>query len=562
MAKNKSKLRIIPLGGLGEIGKNMTAFETDEDIIVVDSGLAFPDDEMPGIDLVIPDIGYLTKNASKVRSIVLTHGHEDHIGALPYVLKDLKVPIYGTKLTLALVDKKLEEHDLKDSIHRQVVKCGQKFNFGTMSVEFINTNHSIADSCALAIETPLGTIVHTGDFKIDYTPIFGEPLDLARFGELGKKGVLLLMADSTGVERRGYTMSERTVGEKFIEIMSETSGRILIATFASNIHRIQQIIDAAAMYGRKVTVLGRSMENVLEISMGLGYMNIPEDTLIDISDIEKYDDEQLVIITTGSQGEAMSALTRIASSDHRKVSIKEGDTVIVSASAIPGNEKFISKVINDLFRKGANVIYDALDEIHVSGHAKQEELKTIHHLVKPKYFMPVHGEYRHLIQHARLAESMGMSPEDIFIMDNGDVLTITNEKAFVNEQVPVSSVLIDGLGVGDIGNVVLKDRKILSQDGLIIIIISYDTKNNAVISGPEVISRGFVYVKESDELIDEIKKITLKAIEKSDNKKRIDWISKKNIIRDDIRNYVFEKTKRKPMILPVVMNIDPDMLKR
>lgn len=555
MAKNKNTLKVIPFGGLGEIGKNITAFETEGDIVVVDCGLAFPDGDMPGIDLVIPDITYLLKNAAKVRAIVLTHGHEDHIGALPYVLKDLNVPVYGTKLTLALVEKKLEEHGLKDKVHLQVVKQGQKVKFGTIGVEFINTNHSIADSCALAIETPVGTVVHTGDFKIDFTPIEGEPLNLARFGELGKKGVLLLMADSTGVERKGYTMSERTVGERFVEIMGETDGRIIIATFASNIHRIQQIIDAAVLYGRKVSVVGRSMENVLELAIELGYMKIPDGALIDINSIDKYQDEQIVIITTGSQGEAMSALTRIASSEHKKVSIQEGDTVIVSASAIPGNEKYISKVINELFRKGANVIYEALDEIHVSGHAKQEELRIIHHLIKPKYFMPVHGEYRHLIQHARLAEGMGMNPEDIFILDNGDVLNISSERAVVDEQVQWGSILVDGLGVGDVGNIVLKDRKILSQDGLIMVVISYDSEKNMIVAGPEVISRGFVYVKESDELIDEIKAISLKAFEKNDDKKHSDWINKKNFIRDNIRNFVFEKTKRKPMILPVIMNV-------
>jgi len=556
VAKNKSELKVIPLGGLGEIGKNITVFETEEDIVIVDCGLAFPDDDMPGIDLVIPDAAYLIKNASRIRCIALTHGHEDHIGALPFILKDINVPVYGTKLTLALVGKKLEEHGLKDKVHLQVVNHGQTFKFGTISVEFINTNHSIADSCALALHTPAGVILHTGDFKIDFTPIVGEPLDLARFGELGKKGVLLLMADSTGVERKGYTMSERTVGERFVDIMAETEGRILIATFASNIHRIQQIIDASILFGRKVAVIGRSMENVLDLAIELGYMNIPEGVLIDINSIDKYPDEQIVIITTGSQGEAMSALTRIASSEHRKVMIKEGDTVIVSATAIPGNEKFISKVINELFRRGANVIYEALDEIHVSGHAKQEELKIIHNLIKPKYFMPVHGEYRHLIQHARLAEKMGMNPEDIFILDNGDVLNLKNSGAVVNEQVTWGSVLVDGLGVGDVGNVVLKDRKILSQDGLIIIIVSVDTNTNTIISGPEIISRGFVYVKESDDLIDEIKNITVKAFEKSDGKKRSDLINRKNFIRDNIRNFVFEKTMRKPMILPVIMNVD------
>lgn len=557
MRKNKSKLRIIPLGGLGEIGKNITVFETEEDIVIVDCGLAFPDDDMPGIDLVIPDVDYLEKNQEKIRCIALTHGHEDHIGALPFVLKKIDVPVYGTKLSLALVGRKLEEHGLKDKVHLQVVTAGQKFTFGSISVEFIHTNHSIADSCALAIDTPAGMIVHTGDFKIDFTPIVGEPLDLARFGELGKKGVLLLMADSTGVERKGYTMSERTVGQRFVDIMAETEGRILIATFASNIHRIQQIIDAAILFGRKVAVIGRSMENVLDLSIELGYMNIPEGVLIDVNNIDKYPDEQIVIITTGSQGEAMSALTRIASSEHRKVSIREGDTVIVSASAIPGNEKFISRVINELFKRGANVIYEALDEIHVSGHAKQEELKIIHHLIKPKFFMPVHGEYRHLLQHARLAEEMGMNPQDIFILENGDVLTLQRDKAKVDEQVTWGSILVDGLGVGDVGNVVLKDRKILSQDGLIIVIVSCDTETNAIVSGPEIISRGFVYVKESDDLMDALKEITLKAMSKSEGTKR-DWVNKKNLIRDGIRNFVYEKTKRKPMILPVIINIEPE----
>lgn len=560
MAKGKQqKLRIIPLGGLGEIGKNITAFETDEDIVIVDCGLAFPDGDMPGIDMVIPDVSYLVNHIHKVRAIALTHGHEDHIGALPYVLKDLNVPVYGTKLTIALVGKKLEEHGMKDKVHLQVVTAGQTVKFGSISVEFIHTTHSIADSCALAIDTPAGTVVHTGDFKIDFTPIEGEPLDLGRFAELGKKGVLLLMADSTGVERKGYTMSERTVGDRFVEIMGETDGRILIATFASNIHRIQQIIDAAILYNRKVAVVGRSMENVLEMAIELGYMHVPEGVLIDVDQIDNYPDEEIVIITTGSQGEAASALTKIASSEHRKVAIKEGDTVIVSASAIPGNEKYISKVINDLFRKGANVIYEALAEIHVSGHARQEELRIIHDLVKPKYFMPVHGEFRHLIHHARLAESMGMYPEEIFILDNGDVLSIDKTGAKVTEQVPCGTVLVDGLGVGDVGNVVLKDRKILSEDGLIIVVISYDPESETVVAGPEVISRGFVYVKESDDLIEEIKQISMKAFEKAEDKRKGDWTNKKNLIRDNIRNFVFEKTKRKPMILPVIMNVNlPD----
>ena len=550
MAKGKQhKLKVIPLGGLGEIGKNITAFETEDDIVVVDCGLAFPDGDMLGLDAVIPDVSYLTKHAYKVRGIVLTHGHEDHIGGLPYVLKELNVPVYGTKLTIALVEQKLEETTLKDKVHFQVVSAGQSIQLGEIRVEFIHTNHSIADSCALALHTPVGVVVHTGDFKIDYTPIEGEPLDLGRFAELGKKGVLLLMADSTGVERKGYTMSERTVGERFVEIMGETEGRILIATFASNIHRIQQIIDAAMLYSRKVAVVGRSMVTVLETAMKLGYMQVPDGVLIDVNQIDEYPDDEIVIITTGSQGEATSALTKIASSEHKKVAIKEGDTVIVSSSAIPGNEKYISRVINDLFRRGANVIYEALAEIHVSGHARQDELRVIHQLVNPKYFMPVHGEYRHLIHHARLAESMGMEPEDIFILDNGDVLCIDKKGATVGEQVPSGAVLVDGLGISDSGNVVQKDRKVLSEEGLIMVVISYDPQTKQMVGGPEVISRGFVYVKESGDLMEEIKMIAIESFVK------MEYSNKKNLIRDNIRDFVYQKTKKKPMVLPVIINV-------
>lgn len=470
----KNKIRVIPLGGLGEVGKNITAIEYNDEIIVIDCGLAFPDEEMYGVDIVIPDITYLLKNSSKVKGILLTHGHEDHIGALPYILKQLNVPLYGTRLTLGLVENKLKEHQILSDCSLNIVKSGDTVDTGSMKVEFIRCNHSIADSCSMAIHTPLGVIVHTGDFKIDYTPIDKEIIDLQRYAELGKQGVLLLMADSTNSERPGHTMSERIVGEAFDGIFSEARGRIIVATFASNIHRMQQIADASMKYGRKVAFSGRSMENISQVALELGYLNVPKEIFITVDDINKYPNNKITIITTGSQGEPMSALTRIASSTHRKIRVEAGDLFIISASPIPGNQKHISKVINELYRKGAEVIYEALEDIHVSGHACQEELKLIHSLVKPKYFMPVHGEFRHLKQHALLAEKMGMDKENIFILETGRVLEVSRKKAEIKGSVASGIIMVDGLGVGDVGNIVLRDRKYLAKDGILTIVVTID----------------------------------------------------------------------------------------
>ena len=557
MAKsNKKRLKIIPLGGMGEIGKNMTIFETETDIIIIDCGVAFPEDDMLGIDSVIPDITYLIKNKDKVRAIVLTHGHEDHIGSLPYILRDLNVPVYGTRLTLALVEKKLEEFKMLDKVSLQVVKHGDLVTFGPFAVEFIRTNHSIADSSALAITTPAGLIIHTGDFKIDYTPIDGAPMDLARLAELGEHGVLLLMSDSTNAERKGFTMSERTVGATFDELFMKTTGRIIVATFSSNIHRVQQIINAAVKVNRKCVVCGRSMVNVVEVATKLGYMKNTEGVIIDIDNIGDYDSNEIVIITTGSQGEPMSALTRMAVSTHKQIDIVKTDTVIISASPIPGNEKPIFKMIDELFKKGANVIYKDLAEVHVSGHACEEELKLVQTLVKPKYFVPVHGEFRHLMAHAKIGVNMGIPEENIFIMNNGDVLEFFDNEVKCENKVQAGYVLVDGLGVGDVGNIVLRDRKHLSKDGLIIIVMTIDSKTGKVVSGPDVISRGFVYVRESEELMNNIRDLTKQVLAKSeDTKKKNDWSFKKNNIRDAIHDYVYSQTKRNPMILPVIMEI-------
>lgn len=557
MAKsNKKKLKIIPLGGMGEIGKNMTIFETETDIIIIDCGVAFPEDDMLGIDSVIPDITYLIKNKEKVRAIILTHGHEDHIGSLPYILRDLNVPVYGTRLTLALVEKKLEEFKMVDKVSLQVVKHGDLITFGPFAVEFIRTNHSIADSSALAITTPAGLIIHTGDFKIDYTPIDGAPMDLARLAALGEHGVLLLMADSTNAERKGFTMSERTVGATFDELFMNTTGRIIVATFSSNIHRVQQIINAAVKVNRKCIVCGRSMVNVVEVATKLGYMKNTEGVIIDIDNIGDYDSNEIVIITTGSQGEPMSALTRMAVSTHKQIDIVKGDTVIISASPIPGNEKPIFKMIDELFKKGADVIYKDLAEVHVSGHACEEELKLIQTLVKPKYFVPVHGEFRHLMAHAKIGVNMGIPEDNIFIMNNGDVLEFFDNEVKCENKVQAGYVLVDGLGVGDVGNIVLRDRKHLSKDGLIIIVMTIDSKTGKVVSGPDVISRGFVYVRESEELMNNIRELTKQVLAKSeDTKKKNDWSFKKNNIRDAIHDFVYNQTKRNPMILPVIMEI-------
>lgn len=551
----RKKLKVIPLGGLGEVGKNITVIEYGDDIIVIDCGMGFPEDELLGIDLVIPDVTYLEKNIDKVRGIVLTHGHEDHIGALPYILKKINVPVYGTRLTLGLVEQKLDEHKIKDIVNTVVVNPGDTIALGCFKVEFIHTTHSIADSVALAIHTPQGMIVHTGDFKIDHTPIEGEPIDLIRFAELGRKGVLLLMADSTNAERKGYTMSERTVGATFDRIFSEAKNRIIVATFASNVHRVQQVINSAVKYGRKVSICGRSMLNMARVAIDLGYMNVPEGVLVDIDAIKKYPNEKTVIITTGSQGEPMSALTRMAVSEHKKVDIVPGDMVIISASPIPGNEKLISRVINELLKKGADVIYEDLADIHVSGHACQEELKIIHRLVKPKFFMPVHGEFKHLRKHAELVSSLGMDKKNIFLMEIGRTLELTRDKAQMTNYVPSGRVLVDGLGVGDVGNIVLRDRKHLSQDGLIVVVITIDGASGSVIAGPDIISRGFVYVRESEELMEDIRNVARNALDKSADKKKSDWATKKGLIKEDLKEYLYERTKRRPMILPIIMEV-------
>ena len=551
----KDKVRVIPLGGVGEIGKNMTVIEYKNEIIVIDCGLMFPEEEMLGVDIVIPDISYLIKQKEKVKAIVLTHGHEDHIGALPYVLKQLNVPVYGTRLTLGIVETKLKEHNLLGTADLRVVKPGDTITFNELKVEFIRNSHSIADSCAIAVHTPVGVIVHTGDFKIDYTPIDGEVMDFARFAELGKEGVLLMLADSTNVERPGYTMSEKTVGETFDKIFSEAKHRIIVATFASNVHRIQQVIDAAAKYHRKIAVCGRSIENITEVAVELGYLKVPEGMLVDIDNIDKVPKNKLVIITTGSQGEPMSALARMAASEHKKVEIIKDDLIIISANPIPGNEKLVSKVINQLFKKGANVIYESLAEVHVSGHACQEELKLMHTLVKPKYFMPVHGEYRHLKQHALLAQKLGMDESHIFIADIGQVLEISKDGARFNGSVPSGQVLVDGLGVGDVGNIVLRDRKHLSQDGILTVVVTIEKKTGTVIAGPDIISRGFVYVRESEDLMDQAKEVVKKSLNKCLGNQVSEWAPIKTNIKDDLREFLYEKTKRKPMILPIIMEI-------
>ena len=555
MKNEKAKVKIIPLGGVNEIGKNLTAIEYKNDIVVIDCGLKFPDEDMFGIDLVIPDITYLMKNKEKVSGIFLTHGHEDHIGALPYVLKQLNVPVYGTKLTLGIVETKLKEHGLLSSTELIRVKPRDVIRLNSVSVEFIKTNHSIADSVAIAVHTPLGVVLHTGDFKVDYTPIDGEAMDFARFAELGKKGVLAMMADSTNVEKAGYTNSERIVGESLTRIFGKTKGRIIIATFASNIHRIQQIIDAASVYGRKVAVSGRSMENIMNVAIELGYIEVDKDSLVSIDQINKYNNDQIVIITTGSQGEPMSALSRMAASEHRKVNIVEGDTIIISATPIPGNEKLVSKVINQLFKKGAEVIYGSQENIHVSGHACQEELKLMQTLVKPKHFIPVHGEYRHLKQHGELATKWGLDEKSVVIPDVGDIIEVTRNSIKKNGTVASGQIFVDGLGVGDVGNIVLRDRKHLSQDGILTVVVTLSKENKSIVAGPDIISRGFVYVRESEGLMDEARDIVRNTLLDCEEKKITDWATLKSNVRDELRTYLYEKTKRKPMILPIIMEI-------
>ena len=555
MKNEKAKVKIIPLGGVNEIGKNLTAIEYKNDIVVIDCGLKFPDEDMFGIDLVIPDITYLIKNKEKVSGIFLTHGHEDHIGALPYVLRQLNVPVYGTKLTLGIVETKLKEHGLLSSTELMRVKPRDVIRLNSVSVEFIKTNHSIADSVAIAVHTPLGVVLHTGDFKIDYTPIDGELMDFARFAELGKKGVLAMMADSTNVEKQGYTKSERIVGESLTRIFGKTKGRIIIATFASNIHRIQQIIDAATVYGRKVAVSGRSMENIINVAIELGYIEVAENTLVPIDAINKYNNDQIVIITTGSQGEPMSALSRMASAEHKKVNIVEGDTIIISATPIPGNEKLVSKIVNQLFKKGAEVIYGSAENIHVSGHACQEELKLMQTLIKPKNFIPVHGEYRHLKQHGELAIKLGLNPKNVVIPEVGNVIEVNRSGIRKSGTVISGQIFVDGLGVGDVGNIVLRDRKHLSQDGILTVVVTLSKDNKTIVAGPDIISRGFVYVRESEGLIDEAREIVRNTLLECEEKNITDWATLKSNVRDELRSYLYEKTKRKPMILPIIMEI-------
>ena len=553
--KQTKKLRIIPLGGVDEIGKNMTAIEYGEDIVVIDCGSIFPKEDMYGIDLVIPDFSYLERNRDKVKGFLITHGHEDHIGALPYVLRKIDAPIYCTSLTRALIEYKFKEHKL-NGVVINTIHPRDRVRIGKFEVEFIHTNHSIAGAVALAIHTPMGVIVHTGDFKVDFTPVDGDPIDLAKFAELGSKGVLLLMADSTNVEREGFTMSERSVGHALERFFDESEDRrIIVATFASNIHRIQQIVDLAAARGRKVCFLGRSMENVASIAMDIGEMTVPEGMLVEPERLEKVPYEEMVVITTGSQGEPMSGLARMASNDHTKIKLGKKDTVIISASAIPGNELMVSRVINNLFRKGVIVIYEALYEVHVSGHACKGELKLIHSLTKPKYFMPVHGEYRHLVQHAMLAASLGMPEENVFIPELGNALEITRRSAHMTGGVPAGSLLIDGLGIGDVGNIVMRDRRLLSQDGLMVVCLTFDSKTGELVTGPDIISRGFVYVRESDQLIEEVKKVVLDYLSGCEPSRHSDWGLVKNGLRTRLKDFLYTKTKRTPMILPILIEV-------
>ena len=550
----KENLKIIPLGGIEEIGKNITVFEYGNDIVLVDCGVAFPEDDMLGIDLVIPDFSYLEKNKDKLRGLVITHGHEDHIGAIAYLLKQINIPIYATKLTIGLIKNKLDEHHLTGLAKLNEVKQGQTIVLGKMRVEFIRSCHSIPDSVALAIHTPVGTVVHTGDFKIDYTPIDDQKIDLGRLAELGNRGVLALLSDSTNSERRGYTMSESTVGEVFDKLFANCKKRIVIATFASNMHRVQQIVNSAAANGRKIAVCGRSMINMIQTAVELGYINAPKNIFIEIDMIKNYSDDQLVIITTGSQGEPMSALTRMANGEHKKVNINSNDLVIISATPIPGNEKFVSKVIDDLMKIGAEVVYNALEDIHVSGHACQEEQKLMLSLVRPKYFIPVHGEYRQLIAHSNTAMQMGIPGENVLLMKNGKILELNENEAKFSSSVQVGKVFVDGLGVGDVGNIVLRDRQHLSQDGLIVVVLTMDKLGN-ILAGPDVISRGFVYVRESENLMEEVKFLINTEVMKCAENHITDWATIKSTIRDSLREYIFQTTKRNPMILPIIMEI-------
>ena len=550
--ENASKLQIIPMGGLEQIGMNITAFRYEDSIIVVDCGLSFPDDDMLGIDLVIPDITYLQENIDKVKGFVITHGHEDHIGALPYVLHELNVPVYATRLTMGIIEHKLEEHNLLKKTRRKVVKFGQSINLGNFRVEFIRTNHSIVDAAALAIYSPAGTVVHTGDFKVDYTPVFGDPIDLQRFAEIGKKGVLALMCDSTNAERPGFTASEKTVGRVLDSLFEEhENSRIIVATFASNVDRVQQIINTAHKCGRKVVVEGRSMVSIIDIAQKLECIKIPDNTLVDIDQIKNYPENKTVIITTGSQGESMAALSRMASGQHRKISIGVGDTVIFSSHPIPGNEKSVTNIINELQMKGAEVIFQ---DVHVSGHACQEDIKLIYTLVKPKYSVPVHGEYRHLIAQSRIARELGMDKDNIFILHSGEVLELDENGAKVAGKVPVGAILVDGLGVGDVGNVVLRDRQHLAEDGIVIVVFGIDKASCQIISGPSIVSRGFVYVRESDKLIDDATDLVYDDVTEALEKGITDWAKLKNIVKDALSDYIWKKTKRRPMIMPIIMD--------
>ena len=553
--KNENaKIRIIPLGGLEQIGMNMTIFEYEDNIIVVDCGLSFPDDDMLGIDLVIPDITYLKENIDKVKGFVITHGHEDHIGAIPYILREVNAPIYATKLTMGIIDNKLKEHGMEKSVKKKIVKHGQSINLGCFRVEFLKVNHSIADAAGLAIFTPAGIIVHTGDFKIDYTPVFGDAMDLTRFGELGKKGVLALMCDSTNVMRPGFTSSERTVGKTIDHLFAENAAhRIIVATFASNVDRVQQIINSACKYGRKVIIEGRSMINIINTARELKYLQVPDNTIIDIEEMKNYEDSQLVLITTGSQGESMAALSRMAASIHKKVTIKPGDTDIFSSSPIPGNEKAVSNVINELSMKGANVIFQ---DTHVSGHACQEEIKLIYSLVKPKYSIPVHGEYRHLKTQAELAELMGIDKDHIFILTSGDVLTLSEKEGYVAEHVPAGDILVDGLGVGDVGNIVLRDRQNLAENGIIIVVMTFEKYSNQLLAGPDILSRGFVYVREAENLLEDARKVVNDAVVECVEKNISDWGKIKMVVKETLSDYLWKKIKRNPMILPIIMEVE------
>ena len=554
MDKVSNKLNIIPLGGLGEIGKNMTAFRYGNDIILIDAGLMFPEDDMLGIDLVIPDITYLVENQDKLKGIFLTHGHEDHIGALPFILKQLDVPVYGTALTLGILEGRLEEAGVSTA-NLNVIKSGDRVRAGVFKLEFMRVNHSIPDAIGMAIHTPVGLIVHTGDFKIDQTPVDGQVMELNRFAEYGDRGVLLMMADSTNAERPGYTQSEKFVGETFDNEFRHARHRIIVATFSSNVHRIQQICDTAVKFRRKVAVMGRSMVNVVNISLKLDYLKVPEGLLIDIDDIRNYSNDQIVVICTGSQGEPMSALTRMSIGENRKVQIVPGDTVIISAAPIPGNEKMVSNTINHLYMLGAEVVYEKANGVHVSGHASQEELKLMHHLVRPKFFMPVHGEYRHLVKHARLAESLGMDPKNIMIAQNGSVVELSRDKICINGKVMAGKVLIDGLGVGDVGNIVLRDRRQLSQDGIMIVVVGVDSATNQIVSGPDIVSRGFVYVREAEDLMVEAKGRVQDALDKCEERNHTEWSTLKVAIRDSLGRFLFEKTRRRPMIIPIIMEV-------